>query len=263
MDLHETGRMIARRRKELGLTQKELAQRLHVSDRTVSKWERGAGFPDTGTLVPLAQALSLPVLDLLRGRQSEPEQDREPLDPDAAVEEALTCVQQAGRRRPPDWKLLLRAAGCLAVLWLVLAAFGLLFLPVDRTQTAVVYRDGAPQGYTLVRWDGRLLFRLPGRLEFRGQVQIPLAQTTLDPERKLLLFLPLTRDKTSHVTHTGWYGNVQSQEGPFLEREFYLDWWGGEFAFLLSDGSVAATSRQAHDALLDWLEELERGGERT
>ncbi len=41
MDVKKTGRLIAERRKELGLTQKQLAERLHVSDRAVSMWERG------------------------------------------------------------------------------------------------------------------------------------------------------------------------------------------------------------------------------
>ncbi len=41
MDQQQTGKLIAQRRKELGLTQKELAQTLHISDRTVCKWERG------------------------------------------------------------------------------------------------------------------------------------------------------------------------------------------------------------------------------
>ena len=49
------------------MTQKELAAALHVSDRAVSKWERGAGFPDISLLEPLADALGLGVLDLLRG----------------------------------------------------------------------------------------------------------------------------------------------------------------------------------------------------
>ena len=51
------------------MTQKELAAALHVSDRAVSKWERGAGFPDISLLEPLADALGLGVLDLLRGER--------------------------------------------------------------------------------------------------------------------------------------------------------------------------------------------------
>ena len=65
MDREKTGALIAAARKERGLTQKELAERLHISDRAVSKWERGAGFPDVSLLEPLADALGLSVISLL------------------------------------------------------------------------------------------------------------------------------------------------------------------------------------------------------
>ena len=71
MDNAKTGALIAARRKELALTQKELAEKLHISDRTVSKWERGAGFPDISLLEPLADALDLSVLDLIQGEPQE------------------------------------------------------------------------------------------------------------------------------------------------------------------------------------------------
>ncbi len=57
MDVHKTGTFISEVRKEKGLTQRQLAEQLHVSDRTVSKWERGSGFPDISSLEPLADAL--------------------------------------------------------------------------------------------------------------------------------------------------------------------------------------------------------------
>lgn len=69
MDRTKTGALIAAARKEQNMTQKELAEALHVSDRAVSKWERGAGFPDISLLEPLADALGLGVLDLLRGER--------------------------------------------------------------------------------------------------------------------------------------------------------------------------------------------------
>ena len=71
MDRTKTGALIAAARKEQNMTQKELAAALHVSDRAVSKWERGAGFPDISLLEPLADALGLGVLDLLRGQLSQ------------------------------------------------------------------------------------------------------------------------------------------------------------------------------------------------
>ena len=69
----KTGALIASVRKEKGLTQKELAVTLHVSDTTVSKWERGIGFPDVSLVEPLAAALGLTIGELFAGeRAAEP-----------------------------------------------------------------------------------------------------------------------------------------------------------------------------------------------
>ena len=68
MDKEKIGRFICALRKEQGLTQKELAERLHVSDRTVSKWERGAGLPDISTLPAPADSLGIALDELLEHR---------------------------------------------------------------------------------------------------------------------------------------------------------------------------------------------------
>lgn len=78
MDNKKTGTLIAQRRQELGLTQKELGERLYVSDRAVSKWERAAGFPNMSLLEPLADALGVSVLDLIRGERLTPEEQPSP-----------------------------------------------------------------------------------------------------------------------------------------------------------------------------------------
>lgn len=57
MDTAYTGTQIAARRKKLGMTQKDLAEKLHVTDKAVSKWERGINFPDLGLMEALASAL--------------------------------------------------------------------------------------------------------------------------------------------------------------------------------------------------------------
>ena len=51
------------------MTQAELAARLHVTDKAVSKWERGAGLPDISLIEPLAAALDVSVLELMQGRR--------------------------------------------------------------------------------------------------------------------------------------------------------------------------------------------------
>lgn len=67
MDRYVTGSVIRRLREEKKLTQEELAQKLHVSGKAVSKWETGQGFPDISLLEPLAKALGLSVIELMSG----------------------------------------------------------------------------------------------------------------------------------------------------------------------------------------------------
>lgn len=67
MDKIEIGSIIARQRKVKGLTQKQLADMLKVSNKTISKWETGEGFPDITILPALAEALSITVDELLGG----------------------------------------------------------------------------------------------------------------------------------------------------------------------------------------------------
>ena len=69
MDAKKTGRFISQVRKELGLTQKDLAQKLNVSDKAISRWETGKGFPDTSLLKPLSDALGINVGELLSGER--------------------------------------------------------------------------------------------------------------------------------------------------------------------------------------------------
>ena len=102
MDRTKTGALIAAARKEQNMTQKELAAALHVSDRAVSKWERGAGFPDISLLEPLADTLGLGVLDLLRGeRGTVPE-------PEPTIRQALAFLaRQAKERTRRKWSQVL------------------------------------------------------------------------------------------------------------------------------------------------------------
>lgn len=67
MEKYVTGAAIRRLREEKELTQEELAERIHVSGKAVSKWETGRGYPDIGLLEPLAEALGISVIELLSG----------------------------------------------------------------------------------------------------------------------------------------------------------------------------------------------------
>jgi transcriptional regulator with XRE-family HTH domain len=67
MDQKKIGIFIAQRRKELDMTQKELAGKLGITDRAVSKWETGRSLPDLSLLQPLSHVLEIDVNDLLNG----------------------------------------------------------------------------------------------------------------------------------------------------------------------------------------------------
>ena len=67
MDTYVTGNTIKTLREKMTLTQKELADRIGVSDKTISKWESGRGLPDISLIEPLAVTLKISVAELLSG----------------------------------------------------------------------------------------------------------------------------------------------------------------------------------------------------
>ena len=62
------GEVISTLRKEKGMTQKELADKLHITDKAVSKWERDISFPDTATIPKLAEILEVSVEELMNAK---------------------------------------------------------------------------------------------------------------------------------------------------------------------------------------------------
>ncbi|MDE6504769.1 MAG: helix-turn-helix domain-containing protein [Clostridia bacterium] len=74
MDQVKIGKFIHEMRKEQSLTQRELAEKLNISDKTVSKWETGNGLPEVGLMLPLCGALRISVNELLSGERLDEKQ---------------------------------------------------------------------------------------------------------------------------------------------------------------------------------------------
>lgn len=74
MNLIKTGKIIADARKNKNMTQKELANKLHISDKAISKWERGLGYPDISLLIPLTNILDITLYEILIGEKEEVEE---------------------------------------------------------------------------------------------------------------------------------------------------------------------------------------------
>lgn len=73
MDQIRIGTFIAMCRKEKGLTQAQLAEKLNLTDRAISKWETGKGMPDSSVMLALCEILEISVNELLRGERIEME----------------------------------------------------------------------------------------------------------------------------------------------------------------------------------------------
>ena len=73
MDQIKIGKFIAEERKRKKYTQRELADKIGISDKTISKWERGNGFPEVSLLLPLCNELGISVNELLSGERLQEE----------------------------------------------------------------------------------------------------------------------------------------------------------------------------------------------
>lgn len=67
MDQEKIGKFISEKRKEIGITQSELAEKLYITDRAISKWENGVCMPDVGTIPELCKILNITINDLFSG----------------------------------------------------------------------------------------------------------------------------------------------------------------------------------------------------
>lgn len=114
MDLKKTGALIAELCRQKNLTQRELAAQLGVTDKAISRWETGKGFPDVSILDRLANTLGVTVTEIVNGERSNPENNTG--ESDQAVLSALGYARGMLRK--------------LIAVILAIAGVGLLFSPL-------------------------------------------------------------------------------------------------------------------------------------
>lgn len=233
------GTLIRRARQDRGLTQRQLAERLHVTDKSVSKWERDVCRPDVALLEPLAEALGLGVLQLVTGQAAPEAEDAARRLADTSVKE----IRRKARRVSARWLAVLGAALVLAV-W-ALASMGYRFTAeaaarqglFSGRETAQVLLEQPMGGYQLFlfsdgdsgtyrttlteRWGP--LWRPLGvevRAETTGQAMEGLGGLTLNDDWGCTLFrcddpavetveVYLTSDRKNTVTRKVETGEVQ------------------------------------------------------
>lgn len=94
MNYKEIGKFIATKRKEKGMTQNDIANKLNITDRAVSRWERGVGCPDISILEPLSNVLGVSILEILHGKKVENNEN-----------EILVDILKENKKRINKWKM--------------------------------------------------------------------------------------------------------------------------------------------------------------
>ena len=110
-------------RQKKGMTQEELASRLHVVRQTVSKWEKGLSVPDAELLIRLAEVLEVSVAQLLGGEAGTATEEK----PDAMIEQLSRINEQLAiknRRAKRLWKIVAWILGAIAALIILSLVFG-------------------------------------------------------------------------------------------------------------------------------------------
>lgn len=149
MEAKELGQFIAKLRKEQQMTQAELAERLHVTDKAVSRWERGLGFPDINTLEPLAASLGVSLAELMRcAKKSEGNQNAN--DEDAGILESIALANV--QRKKLVKTTILGVFGCMTGLCIALYA---VYLFINRSWSVVLGgNDGATAVFVASKMSG-------------------------------------------------------------------------------------------------------------
>lgn len=131
MDPKKTGIIILEARKKLKMTQKDLADKLYVSDKAVSKWERGLCFPDISVLIPLTEILNISLYDLLRGEKVNKKEVEETL------KNTINYSNSEIKRKKKKYILI----SSIVILIIVLTSIISLTFISDNNVSAIVDRD--------------------------------------------------------------------------------------------------------------------------
>ena len=102
IDKNKMGNFIKMLRNEKGLTQKELAKDIFVSDKAISKWETGQSIPDVQILIPLSEKLGVTVTELLNGERIAEKSEKE----ERAVKKIINMVDENSKKKTTKYRYL-------------------------------------------------------------------------------------------------------------------------------------------------------------
>ncbi len=153
MTKEQLGTFIAENRRDLEMTQRDLAERLHITDKAVSKWERGLSYPDVTLLEPLAEVFGLGVEELVACRRAEEKKEEE--QPVKNILEISRENRQSERRK----NAIRTALAALVMLAIALGAiwYSSVYVHEHREDSIILKETIGDGNYLYVEEDGHLL----------------------------------------------------------------------------------------------------------
>lgn len=172
MTKEQLGAFIAKNRRNQNMTQRDLAEQLHITDKAVSKWERGLSYPDVTLLEPLAEVFGLGVEELVACRRAEEKQREE-----QSVKNILEISRE--NRQSEQRKMMVRAALSALVmvgLALLVVWYSTTFVHERRENSIFLKETVGDVNYLYVEEEGHLL-----RLKCEDSVDFDAIELT-DPQ---------------------------------------------------------------------------------
>jgi len=214
MDKEKIGLFIKALRKEKNQTQRELAEKIHVTDKAVSKWERGLSIPDVAILPDLAKELDISIHELLQGERNT--SDRiETVQAENLLADTVRTVNVVQKKKVRIWKSVLFIQG---ILFLILFIWGKDFI-----------------NFGLEKWS-----KINETLYHTSEISI---LTPGCAEREFTIEKKNTDNQFIHLYHVYGMNNEQDrrllftieQKGMNLDREPILK-WDEQYLYVMFDG---------------------------
>lgn len=164
MDLVKIGKYIAGKRKALGMTQKQLAEKLNMSDKSVSKWERGICLPDVSVYMELCEILGISINEFLAGEDIDAE------NVEKKSEDNIIQITKDSKKKQKNLKSILAVATTFAVIMvLVLGAVFVHKVMQPKNYITAVDRTSAEMktAELLSGADGAYLFNFYAKEEYK------------------------------------------------------------------------------------------------
>ena len=117
MDNKKFGDFIKELRKEKQLTQKELGEKLNITDKAISKWERGLSFPDIAVLKDLAEFFEIDISELLNGERGK----KQEIDIEKAIQEAIENYKNIEEKKKEKVQKVKKRIGVISIIIFVFA----------------------------------------------------------------------------------------------------------------------------------------------